>query len=415
MSPSKLPKREDAAKQKKELPAEGGHPSAKGQEYHTNMPVGEVLRRAREHFGQSLADVESAIRIRAIQIDAIEQGHYEKLPGRVYAIGFVRSYSEYLGFDGDKMVALFKSQSAGGGSVKPELNFPAPASESRVPSVGLIVVGLVLFGAFMAFWSSGNNVDTQDVADIPPVSSPETADSDAAASPAPASAPTENAAAPSVSSPAVATATVGGQDAAAAPSVAAASATPAASSAIPLKAGVSPDAAQTFATPAAVTAPDALAAPEEGDSTPEEESQSVGAQAVSGAVTSPEGTAPAPAATQAEMGATTTPASSEQGAAAAASAEVVPPQEGITLNVKESSWVEIKDESGKAIVSRMLKTGDQYFVPNRPDLKMSLGNAGGIEVTMDGKALPPFGKKGEVRRNIPLDITILKSLAAGHE
>ncbi|MCD8520169.1 MAG: DUF4115 domain-containing protein [Alphaproteobacteria bacterium] len=86
--------------------------------------------------------------------------------------------------------------------------------------------------------------------------------------------------------------------------------------------------------------------------------------------------------------------------------------DGITLNVIDNSWVEIKDESGKAIVSRMLKKGDQYFVPNRPDLKMSLGNAGGIEIIMEGKTLPPLGKKGEVRRNLSLDMKVLKALAS---
>ena len=124
--------------------------------------------------------------------------------------------------------------------------------------------------------------------------------------------------------------------------------------------------------------------------------------------------APTDNATQAEPVPAAEPVAPQPEANAAAPASP-PPQEGITLNVKESSWVEIKDESGKAIVSRMLKTGDQYFVPNRPDLKMSLGNAGGIEITMDGKVLPPLGKKGEVRRNISLDINVLKALAAGQE
>ncbi len=61
------------------------------------IPVGEILRRTRIHYKQSIQDIERALRIRADQIEAIENGSVEKLPGRVYAVGFIRTYSEYLG------------------------------------------------------------------------------------------------------------------------------------------------------------------------------------------------------------------------------------------------------------------------------------------------------------------------------
>ncbi|MCD8494019.1 MAG: DUF4115 domain-containing protein [Alphaproteobacteria bacterium] len=393
MSASKPSKHEDTAKQKKESPPEGVHPSGKGQEYHTNMQVGEVLRRAREHFGQSLADVEDAIRIRASQIEAIEKSQYEKLPGRVYAIGFVRSYSEYLGFDGDKMVALFKSQSAGGGRIKPELNFPVPASESRLPPVMVVVSGIILFVAFMVFWASGDNINMEKVTEIPSVSADVSSET---SEPAPVAPPAKDAddssvaqtGASGVDSPATTTMTGSNE----------ADSNAVSSSVIPLKAGVTPEEAQVSASDNQVVTDDEDVVP------PPEAVDEEGAQDV----------APTDNATQAEPVPAAEPVAPQPEANAAAPASP-PPQEGITLNVKESSWVEIKDESGKAIVSRMLKTGDQYFVPNRPDLKMSLGNAGGIEITMDGKVLPPLGKKGEVRRNISLDINVLKALAAGQE
>lgn len=121
--------------------------------FHTDMPVGEILRRTRVHYGQSLDQIESVLRIRASQLDALEKGDVKQLPGRVYAIGFVRSYSEYLGLDGDKMVHLFKEQSVGR-KAKPDLSFPLPASESKVPN--LLIVGGSLFGilvlvGFIAF------------------------------------------------------------------------------------------------------------------------------------------------------------------------------------------------------------------------------------------------------------------------
>lgn len=135
--------------------------------FHTDMPVGEILRRTRLHYGQSLQQVEVVLRIRASQLNALETGDHSQLPGRVYALGFVRSYSEYLGLDGDKMVHLFKQQ-FGGKQKKPDMSFPVAASESKVPNIFIIggslfgVVVLIGFIAFMLFPRADKN-------DIPPV------------------------------------------------------------------------------------------------------------------------------------------------------------------------------------------------------------------------------------------------------
>lgn len=123
-------------------------------DFHTDMPVGEILRRTRRHYGQSLDQIEQVLRIRASQLDALENGEIEKLPGRVYAIGFVRSYSEYLGLDGNKMVQLFKEQTVGRKQSKPELTFPVPASESKVPNIMIIggsIFGVLVLIGFISF------------------------------------------------------------------------------------------------------------------------------------------------------------------------------------------------------------------------------------------------------------------------
>jgi cytoskeleton protein RodZ len=141
--------------------------SSEDLEFHTDMKVGEILRRTRNHYGQSLQQIEQVIRIRATNLDAIEKGEIQKLPGRVYAIGFVRAYSEYLGLDGDKMVHLFKDQSVGR-EVKTDLSFPVPAEESKAPNlyiVGGSILALILFIIALSFFIFPN----QQQNDIPPV------------------------------------------------------------------------------------------------------------------------------------------------------------------------------------------------------------------------------------------------------
>ncbi len=136
--------------------------------FHTDMPVGEILRRTRVHYGQSLFQIEGVLRIRASQLEALEKGDISQLPGRVYAIGFVRSYSEYLGLDGDKMVHLFKEQSVGR-KAKPDLSFPVPASESKVPNAMIIagsLFGFLVLVGFMSFVMFPQR-EKADIASVP--------------------------------------------------------------------------------------------------------------------------------------------------------------------------------------------------------------------------------------------------------
>src|SRR5690606_34117926 len=82
-------------------------------DHYTDLPVGEVLRRARLGFGMEIPYASSRLNIRPEHLDAIEEGDASRLPGRVYAIGFVRAYADFLQLDADKIVYMFKSQVIG--------------------------------------------------------------------------------------------------------------------------------------------------------------------------------------------------------------------------------------------------------------------------------------------------------------
>lgn len=70
--------------------------------------VGELLREEREKKGLSLRDIETAISIRTLYLNAIEEGNYHLIPGEVYLKGFIRNYSNYLGLNGQQMVELYR-------------------------------------------------------------------------------------------------------------------------------------------------------------------------------------------------------------------------------------------------------------------------------------------------------------------
>jgi hypothetical protein len=108
---------------------------------YTDLPVGEVLRRARVQYELEIPHVSSRLNIRPEHIAAIEAGDVVRLPGRVYAIGFVRTYATYLQLDADKIVYLFKAQCIGHTHTK-NLSFPTPIKETRSPAAWMIAASL---------------------------------------------------------------------------------------------------------------------------------------------------------------------------------------------------------------------------------------------------------------------------------
>lgn len=72
------------------------------------MSFGQKLREAREIKGYSLDYMEEETKIRKLYIDALEQENFKVLPPKVYATGFVRRYSKFLGLDPDLMVEEFQ-------------------------------------------------------------------------------------------------------------------------------------------------------------------------------------------------------------------------------------------------------------------------------------------------------------------
>lgn len=134
----------------------------------TDMPVGEILRQTRLYYRQTLEQVEFALRIRAPQLHALEEGNVDQLPGRVYAIGFVRAYSEYLGLDGDRMVHLFKTQSVGNKD-NTELSFPEVTNDNRTPGAPIVVGGLLGTFLLLIVWGLFFAQPTHKIDTIPDI------------------------------------------------------------------------------------------------------------------------------------------------------------------------------------------------------------------------------------------------------
>jgi hypothetical protein len=72
--------------------------------------IGHSLREARERQGLGYPEIELATKVRAKYIRALEEEDFTSIPGDAYIRGFLRTYAEYLGLDGDVYVDEYASR-----------------------------------------------------------------------------------------------------------------------------------------------------------------------------------------------------------------------------------------------------------------------------------------------------------------
>lgn len=69
--------------------------------------LGEKFRGKREEMNLTLKEVENATSIRMIYLQAIEEGRVDHFLSNVYALGFIRQYGNFLGFENDRIAKEF--------------------------------------------------------------------------------------------------------------------------------------------------------------------------------------------------------------------------------------------------------------------------------------------------------------------
>lgn len=72
------------------------------------LEIGAALEKARRQHGLSLDEVEQATKIRKRYLQGLENDDYGVLPDAVYVQGFVKTYANYLGLDGEELASELK-------------------------------------------------------------------------------------------------------------------------------------------------------------------------------------------------------------------------------------------------------------------------------------------------------------------
>jgi cytoskeleton protein RodZ len=310
--------------------------------------VGQELRAARLRRGDEIAQVSRALKIRKDHLEALEEDRLEDLPGKTYAIGFVRSYARHLGLDSAQYVERFKQEISG--RPDEQAREPAPIHQDdsrRLPQGWRLIAGMVIVLLGVGVWhllSPGGDAN-QPVPPAPVLNPPKVA----AAPPPQPIVPPEQSATPSPATDSVPPADPSEQTATATPPPAAGPTTPATQAARGQAAMSAPTIAPAT-TPAPSPEAEAAAAPEGG--------RTYGQQNLNPRV---------------------------------------------TLRVRADTRLTVRGEDGTMYINRDLKAGDVYQVPNTPGLTMATTDGAAIEVNLDGIALGRAGQQQQVLGRVSLD------------
>ena len=66
-------------------------------------------------------------------------------------------------------------------------------------------------------------------------------------------------------------------------------------------------------------------------------------------------------------------------------------ESAVVLQAIQESWVKVEDGRGNTVFSRVLVPGDVYYVPKGNNYKATFGNAGGVDIWVNGKLAPDAG------------------------
>jgi cytoskeleton protein RodZ len=330
--------------------------SAPGDAPHGGSAVGTLLRATRQRHGLSVHDVARSLRIRAPYIEAIEDGRFADLPAPAYAVGFVKAYAKALALDEAEILRRFRTEAEGLGK-RTRLEFPAPVPERGVPAGALAMLGLVLAaGAYGSWWYMSGSSRLPEVTSPPPQVL-------AMTDPAPRTP------APAIVPPPADQRAVAGPLASLPPISLAPSAPPA---------GIITPAPVAVIPPVASPPPPAPLAPAATHS------------AASAQAAVPLAPSPPPLAG----------ASLPEGMFGALPAE----DSRVLVRARAETWIQVRDRSnGSVVFNRTLQPGQSYRVPMKPGLLLTIGNAPGTDVVVDGQVVANPFPATSVRRDIPLE------------
>jgi cytoskeleton protein RodZ len=130
--------------------------------------IGNSLREARLRQGLEIPRIEAETKIRGKYLRALEEEQFEVLPGETYVKGFLRTYADYLGLEGQLYLDEYNSRFTTAEET-PVTQSTAPKRRSRPVESNFIVIALAGIVAVTVLVLVGLREAGEDPQNEPPI------------------------------------------------------------------------------------------------------------------------------------------------------------------------------------------------------------------------------------------------------
>lgn len=133
--------------------------------------IGETLKEARRRAEIDVKQAEDATKIRARYLRALEAEDWEALPAPAYVRGFLRTYGQYLGIDGEALADEFRRRHEPGEqgmaslASEPMLSERRRATASRTPLILAIGAGIIILLVILGLIGGDDGGDRNSAGD----------------------------------------------------------------------------------------------------------------------------------------------------------------------------------------------------------------------------------------------------------
>ncbi|MBR2922998.1 MAG: helix-turn-helix domain-containing protein [Alphaproteobacteria bacterium] len=122
--------------------------------------IGAMLKEMRQQKGLKISDVARKLCIRKCYLESIEESNYNDIPAFPYGNGFIRSYANFLGLNGDNIVELYKEETTS--FKQKDMNVFEPQPEATMPNIQHLVISLLAIALIYAGWVFYNQQHEQN-------------------------------------------------------------------------------------------------------------------------------------------------------------------------------------------------------------------------------------------------------------
>ena len=132
------------------------------------LTAGDILQQERQRLGLDEKEVADQLHITMHYVNALESNSYEKLPGAVFAKGYLKSYALLLGLDVEDLMSRYDEFTHQQNAESAQERRLLIALKKKGRNKPLVIVSLIIFvTGFLVLWLANSYFSEESVSDVP--------------------------------------------------------------------------------------------------------------------------------------------------------------------------------------------------------------------------------------------------------